>query len=68
MDSLSSLLQEKVQPEKILHERGYRYFAGVDEAGRGPLAGPVVAAAVAVGIGIYAATIRAQATRRAAVT
>jgi len=46
MDSLSSLLQEKVQPEKILHERGYRYFAGVDEAGRGPLAGPVVAAAV----------------------
>ncbi len=27
-------------------ERGYRYIAGVDEAGRGPLAGPVVAAAV----------------------
>lgn len=26
--------------------RGYRYIAGVDEAGRGPLAGPVVAAAV----------------------
>lgn len=25
---------------------GYRYIAGVDEAGRGPLAGPVVAAAV----------------------
>lgn len=25
---------------------GYRYVAGVDEAGRGPLAGPVVAAAV----------------------
>ena len=24
----------------------YRYIAGVDEAGRGPLAGPVVAAAV----------------------
>ena len=26
--------------------RGYRHIAGVDEAGRGPLAGPVVAAAV----------------------
>ena len=27
-------------------KRGYRLIAGVDEAGRGPLAGPVVAAAV----------------------
>jgi len=27
-------------------KRGYRFIAGVDEAGRGPLAGPVVAAAV----------------------
>src|SRR5512139_1451750 len=27
-------------------ERGYRFPAGVDEAGRGPLAGPVIAAAV----------------------
>ncbi|MEA2097910.1 MAG: ribonuclease HII [Patescibacteria group bacterium] len=31
--------------EKLLR-RGYKYIAGVDEAGRGPLAGPVVAAAV----------------------
>lgn len=30
--------------EYHLHERGYRKIAGVDEAGRGPLAGPVVAA------------------------
>jgi len=32
--------------EKILHGRGYRLVAGVDEVGRGALAGPVVAAAV----------------------
>jgi len=30
--------------EYHLHERGYRKIAGVDEAGRGPLAGPVVTA------------------------
>jgi ribonuclease HII len=29
-----------------LQQQGYRLVAGVDEAGRGPLAGPVVAAAV----------------------
>jgi ribonuclease HII len=32
--------------EQELHARGIRPIAGVDEAGRGPLAGPVVAAAV----------------------
>jgi ribonuclease HII len=32
--------------EEELHARGIRPVAGVDEAGRGPLAGPVVAAAV----------------------
>jgi ribonuclease HII len=32
--------------EKMYYRRGYRRIAGVDEAGRGPLAGPVVAAAV----------------------
>ncbi len=32
--------------ETILRTLGYRRIAGVDEAGRGPLAGPVVAAAV----------------------
>jgi len=30
----------------ILSQEGFRYLIGVDEAGRGPLAGPVVAAAV----------------------
>jgi ribonuclease HII len=37
---------KKYQPEKKLTEAGYRYVAGIDEAGRGPLAGPVVASAV----------------------
>lgn len=31
--------------EKRATQRGYRQIAGVDEAGRGPLAGPVIAAA-----------------------
>lgn len=33
-------------PESIFYLKGYRYIAGVDESGRGPLAGPVVASAV----------------------
>lgn len=32
--------------EKELYKEGYEYICGTDEAGRGPLAGPVVAAAV----------------------
>jgi len=32
--------------EERLRAQGYRLVAGIDEAGRGPLAGPVVAAAV----------------------
>ena len=32
--------------EERLRAQGYRLIAGIDEAGRGPLAGPVVAAAV----------------------
>ena len=32
--------------EQEARRRGYRRVAGIDEAGRGPLAGPVVAAAV----------------------
>jgi ribonuclease HII len=34
--------------ENLLRERGYRAVCGVDEVGRGPLAGPVVAAAVII--------------------
>ena len=32
--------------ENELHSRGIHFIAGIDEVGRGPLAGPVVAAAV----------------------
>ena len=32
--------------EKAMLRKGHRFVAGVDEVGRGPLAGPVVAAAV----------------------
>ncbi|PIU49540.1 MAG: ribonuclease HII [Desulfobacterales bacterium CG07_land_8_20_14_0_80_52_14] len=32
--------------ENESHKKGFRRIAGIDEAGRGPLAGPVVAAAV----------------------
>ncbi len=40
--------------ETILRSHGYRIIAGVDEVGRGALAGPVVAAAVVLdGLGDY---------------
>ena len=39
-------LAEMKEPETSLHKEGYRFVAGVDEVGRGPLAGPVVTAAV----------------------
>lgn len=48
----SKLESEKLRIEKIsqyerdAYFRGLKYVAGIDEAGRGPLAGPVVAAAV----------------------
>ncbi len=37
--------------ENALHSMGYAVVAGVDEAGRGPLAGPVVAGAVVIPTG-----------------
>lgn len=38
--------------EKALFEKGYQNICGVDEVGRGPLAGPVVAAAVIIPAGL----------------
>lgn len=43
---LKARLEEMLQYERKLYGEGYGYIAGVDEVGRGPLAGPVVAAAV----------------------
>lgn len=37
---------DRFEFERALTRRGLKFVAGVDEAGRGPLAGPVVAAAV----------------------
>ena len=39
-------LEQMLRYEKKLYQAGYQAIAGVDEVGRGPLAGPVVAAAV----------------------
>lgn len=39
-------MTDKLFYEKQLIERGCKYICGVDEVGRGPLAGPVVCAAV----------------------
>ncbi len=43
--------EEKLQYERALLAQGFRYIAGVDEVGRGPLAGPVVCAAVIMPLG-----------------
>lgn len=44
--------------ERALREQGYQVIAGVDEAGRGPLAGPVVAAAVVLPVGEQGLLVR----------
>jgi len=44
--------------ESLVRKAGYRLIAGVDEAGRGPLAGPVVAAAVILTEGLVLDGVR----------
>lgn len=39
-------LEKLLKTERKLNKAGFKIIAGVDEAGRGPLAGPVVASAV----------------------
>ena len=43
--------------EKKLHDEGYSVVAGIDEAGRGPLAGPVSVAAVILPLDFSHATL-----------
>ena len=38
--------------EKETRRKGFQHIAGIDEAGRGPLAGPVVAAACIIPKGV----------------
>lgn len=45
MIRMTAPLQKLTAFEEAARQSGYRVIAGVDEAGRGPLAGPVVAAA-----------------------
>ena len=44
--------EEKLSYERALEAQGFRYIVGVDEVGRGPLAGPVVCAAVVMPLGL----------------
>jgi len=43
------ILRPTLEFENAAYRRGFRKIAGIDEAGRGPLAGPVVVAAVILG-------------------
>lgn len=43
---INNLQMPSFTEEKMLEAQGYQYIAGIDEVGRGSLAGPVVAAAV----------------------
>ncbi len=46
MQTLINLFEEKNRYETELQAKGFNYIAGVDEVGRGPLAGPVTIGAV----------------------
>lgn len=46
MEKLNSLFIEKNKYEQQLYAEGYKYIVGIDEVGRGPLAGNVTVGAV----------------------
>ena len=52
LNTEKQMLPELGHLEEMLSDKGYSAIAGVDEAGRGPLAGPVVAAAVIIPTGV----------------
>ncbi|MBP5655213.1 MAG: ribonuclease HII, partial [Clostridiales bacterium] len=43
-EQLIAKYEELSAYEKDCYDKGYKFPGGIDEAGRGPLAGPVVAA------------------------
>ena len=45
------MIKDIYKYEEELASKGYKYIAGCDEAGRGPMAGPLVAASVILPIG-----------------
>jgi ribonuclease HII len=47
-----------LEHESLLHAQGFHPVAGIDEAGRGPLAGPVLAAAVILPAGFSHPVLR----------
>ena len=49
MRVLQKILRPTLEFENAAYSRGFTKIAGIDEAGRGPLAGPVVVAAVILG-------------------
>lgn len=55
---LKNKQQPTLQEEMALYTQGYSFIAGLDEAGRGCLAGPVVAAAVILPLDDCEATLR----------
>lgn len=50
-------LQNMLMYEEAAYQQGYKILAGLDEAGRGPLAGPVVAAACILPQGLLVAHV-----------
>ena len=51
-EALREEMLKEIHIDEFLDRHGYKVIAGVDEAGRGPLAGPVVAAAVIIPEGV----------------
>ena len=44
---------ERLQYENEAYQKGYHYIIGLDEAGRGPMAGPLVVGGVIFPKGFY---------------
>ena len=55
---MPALLRPTFAEEKLFQERGYQLIAGIDEVGRGALAGPVAAAAVILPLGLKAVWLK----------